>query len=210
MRIGYARVSTSEQSLDLQLDALEAAGCDQIFKDHGASGATTQRTEYAELMRTLSEGDTLVVWRLDRLARSVFDLIDTLHAMKNRGIAFQSLCEGMDTSSPYGEAIYAIASAFAHLERSLIIERTKAGMEAAKARGVKFGRRPALNGEELREALYLKSKGMKVSAIACQLGVSQATIYRRFSDVKSLRELCRKRASAQNLANNNSIKCAEL
>ena len=184
MRIGYARVSTPEQSLDLQLDALEAARCERIFQDHGVSGVTPHRSNYVAMMKTLKEGDTLVVWRLDRLARSMFDLIDTLHAMQNRGIAFKSICEGMDTSSPYGEAIYAIASAFAHLERSLIIERTKAGMEAAKARGVKFGRRPALNGEELREALYLKSKGMKVNDIACQLGVSQATIYRYVSASK--------------------------
>ncbi len=178
MLIGYARVSTRDQNLALQRDALEAAGCDQIFEDHGISGAHTKRPAYIKAMSTLQNGDTLVVWRLDRLSRSLFDLVDTLQMMKERGIAFRTICEGMDTGSPYGEAIYAIASAFAHLERNLIAERTRAGIAAAKARGVKFGRRPALNRQELHEALYLQAEGMTVAAVADQLGVGRSTLYR--------------------------------
>lgn len=185
MRIGYARVSTLDQSLDLQIDALRAAGCERIFQDHGKSGADMDRPAYAAAMKALKAGDELVVWRLDRLARSLFDLIDTLHIMKDRGIAFRSICEGMDTASPYGELIYVMASAFAALERSILIERTRAGMEAAKARGVKFGRRPALNGEGLREALYLRRNGMKVPAIAAQLGVGRSTLYRTLAKRKA-------------------------
>lgn len=188
MRIGYARVSTIEQSLALQLDALSAAGCDEVFEDHGISGANLDRPAYGQVMKALKPGDTLVVWRLDRLARSAFDLIDTLQVMKQRGIAFHSICEGMDTASPYGEMIYVISSAFAHLERSLIIERTRAGMAAAKARGVKFGRKPALNGEELREALFLRKQGMSVTAIATHMGVGRSTMYRHLDEVRAMYE----------------------
>jgi len=185
MRIGYARVSTMDQSIALQRDSLEAAGCDQIFEDHGISGAHPDRPAYAAAMKALKAGDELVVWRLDRLSRSLFDLVDTLHIMKDRGIAFRSICEGMDTASPYGEVIYVMASAFASLERSILIERTRAGMEAAKARGVKFGRRPALNGEGLREALYMRRNGMKVPDIAAQLGVGRSTLYRYMGEVRA-------------------------
>lgn len=185
MLIGYARVSTRDQNLALQRDALEAAGCDQIFEDHGMSGAHTDRPAYIEAMAALKDGDTLVVWRLDRLSRSLFDLVDTLQEMKSRNVAFRSICEGMDTGSPYGEAIYAIASAFAHLERNLIAERTRAGIAAAKARGVKFGRRPALSSHELREAASLRSAGLTMVAISDRMGVSRSTLYRYFLEWKS-------------------------
>jgi len=178
MLIGYARVSTRDQNLALQRDALDAAGCDQIFEDHGISGAHTDRPAYIEAMAALKDGDTLVVWRLDRLSRSLFDLVETLKDMKNRNVAFRSICEGMDTGSPYGEAIYAIASAFAHLERNLIAERTRAGIAAAKARGVKFGRRLALNGHELQNANLLRSEGMSIPTIAERFGVGKSTLYR--------------------------------
>ncbi len=178
MLIGYARVSTRDQNLALQRDALEAAGCNQIFEDHGISGTHTDRPAYIEAMSTLQDGDTLVVWRLDRLSRSLFDLVETLQIMKERGIAFRSICEGMDTASPYGEAIYAIASAFAHLERNLIAERTRAGIAAAKARGVEFGRRPALKDKELQEALFLRAQGVTIQTIANRLGVGRSTLYR--------------------------------
>ncbi|WP_026354031.1 recombinase family protein, partial [Woodsholea maritima] len=111
MRIGYARVSTHDQSLNLQRDALVAAQCDQVFEDHGISGACLDRPAYNQMMKALNAGDELVVWRLDRLARSVFDLIDTLHTMKARGIVFRSICEGMDTGSPFGETVFVVASA---------------------------------------------------------------------------------------------------
>lgn len=188
MLIGYARVSTADQSLNLQHDALKAAGCDQIFEDHGISGAHTDRPAYIEAMSTLKDGDTLVVWRLDRLSRSLFDLVDTLQVMKERGIAFRSICEGMDTGSPYGEAIYAIASAFAHLERNLIAERTRAGIAAAKARGVKFGRKPALNDRMISEIINLHARGASIAEIAGNLDVGKSTLYRAIS-IRSARNV---------------------
>ena len=189
MRIGYARVSTDDQSLDLQLDALVEAGCDRIFKDHGVSGMETERDGLSDALLALSPGDTLVVWRLDRLGRSVFDLIDTLHWMQARDVAFFSICDGLNTGSVFGETIYIVASAFAHLERCYIIERTRAGIAAAKARGVKFGRRPAIDGETFREALFLKSQGMSVPDVATHIGVGRSTMYRYLSDIESIKRV---------------------
>ena len=181
MRIGYARVSTDDQSLDLQLDALAKAGCNRIYQDHGVSGMEAERSGLSEALLALGPGDTLVVWRLDRLGRSVYDLIDTLHWMQAREVAFFSICDGLNTGSVFGETIYIVASAFAHLERSYIVERTRAGMAAAKARGVKFGRRPALDGETFREALFLRGQGMAVSDVATHIGVGRSTLYRYFA-----------------------------
>ena len=183
MRIGYARVSTDDQSLDLQLDALAEAGCDRVFQDLGVSGMEAERDGLGEALQALSPGDTLVVWRLDRLGRSVFDLIDTLHWMQARDVAFFSICDGLNTGSVFGETIYIVASAFAHLERCYIIERTRAGIAAAKARGVQFGRRPVLDGETFREALFLRSEGMSVPDIAAHLGVGRSTLYRYLASI---------------------------
>jgi len=177
MRIGYARVSTSEQNIDLQIDALTHAGCERFFEDR-LSGVKNDRPGLSEALAALSKGDTLVVWRLDRLARSMRDLTDTVTALHGRKIGFQSICEHIDISSAYGEFVLHILSAVAHFERSLIIERTKAGMAAAKARGVKFGRTPALKREELIEALLLIRNGQSVTETAYQLGVGRSTLYR--------------------------------
>lgn len=185
MKLGYARVSTADQSLDLQRSALEAAGCDKIFEDHGMSGTRTDRPGYCELLETIQPGDTLVVWRLDRLARSLLQLVDTVTSLHNRGIGFHSICEYIDISSAYGEYVLHILSATAHFERALIVERTRAGMLAAKQRGVKFGRKP-LDGEALREALYLIKRGMPVPKAAEQIGVAQSTLYRHIADLKSM------------------------
>jgi len=187
MRIGYARVSTEDQSLDLQIDALRAAGCERIFKDHGVSGVAPKRPGLSQAMAALGEGDVLVVWRLDRLARSMLELTDTVWTLHHRGIGFHSICEHIDISSAFGELILHVLSSIVHFERRLIIERTRAGMEAAKARGVKFGRRPAIDGEMLREALFLKSHGMTVPAIAADIGVGRSTLYRYFGEVEGLR-----------------------
>jgi len=183
MRIGYARVSTTDQNIDLQLDALRKAGCERIFEDQ-ASGLKSDRDGYAEVMKALKPDDTLVVWRLDRLARSMRDLTDTITVLHNRGIGFHSICEHIDISSAYGEFVLHILSAVAHFERALIVERTRAGMAAAKARGVKFGRAPALNGEELLEALYLIGKGQSVSKTAKQLTIGRSTLYRYLNALK--------------------------
>ncbi len=178
MRIGYARVSTCDQSLDLQIDALRKAGCEQIFEDRGISGVATDRPGLEKALAALGEGDTLVVWRLDRLARSMRDLTDTITALHAREIGFQSICEHIDVSSAFGEFVLHILSAVAHFERALIVERTRAGMAAAKARGAKFGRKPVLNGEELHEACFLIGSGMSVTATALQLSIGRSTLYR--------------------------------
>ena len=186
MRVAYARVSSSDQSLNLQIDALKNAGYDKIFTDHGVSGVAALRPGLKEALETLSEGDTLMVWRLDRLARSMRELTDIVWALHHRGIKFQSLCEQFDVSSAFGELVLHVLGAIAHFERALIIERTKAGIEAAKERGVKFGRRPALNGEELCEALSLIGDGMRVSDVANQLEVGTSTLYRYIAAVAEM------------------------
>ena len=178
MHIAYARVSCAEQSLDLQINALKQAGYDRIFTDHGVSGMTMDRAGLSEALAMLKEGDTFIVWRLDRLARSMRELTDTVWALHNRGIRFQSLCEHIDVSSAFGELMLHVLSAIAHFERALIVERTRAGMQAAKERGVTFGRKPALNGEELHEALFLIGQGMSVPDTAIQMGVGRSTMYR--------------------------------
>lgn len=183
MRIGYARVSTTEQNIDLQLDALRKAGCEKIFEDH-ASGMKSNRDGYAEVMQTLKPNDTLVVWRLDRLARSMRDLTDTVTALHNRGIGFHSICEHIDITSAYGEFILHILSAVAHFERALVVERTRAGMAAAKARGVKIGRAPALNGEELLEAQFLIKNGQSVAETAKRFGLGRSTLYRHLAAIR--------------------------
>jgi DNA invertase Pin-like site-specific DNA recombinase len=139
-RIGYARVSTQDQTLALQLDALKAAGCVEIFQDHAVSGASTSRPGLTEALSALELGDTLVVWRLDRLGRSLRHLIETLTTLSNDGIGFHSIHDAIDTNTAGGRLTFHIMGALAEFERDLISERTKAGMAAAKARGVHVGR----------------------------------------------------------------------
>ncbi len=178
MRIGYARVSTEEQSLDLQIDALTKAGCDQIFKDHGVSGVAPKRPGLEQALATLEPGDILVVWRLDRLARSMKDLLGTVQALHEREVGFQSICEHIDISSAFGELILHVLSAVVHFERRLIVERTEAGMRAAKARGVKFGRRRAIDEEMLLGAIEQRKTGVPIPEIALSLRVGRSTLYR--------------------------------
>ena len=178
MRIGYARVSTEEQSPDLQIDALTKAGCDQIFKDHGISGVAPKRPGLEQALAALQPGDTLVVWRLDRLARSMQDLLGTVQALHEREVGFQSICEHIDISSAFGELILHVLSAVVHFERRLIVERTRAGMRAAKARGVKFGRKRLIDERTLTKATLLLRSGVSVPNIATGLGVSRSTLYR--------------------------------
>jgi len=180
---GYARVSTCDQNLDLQLNALKKAGCQTVFQDDGVGGTSSKRDGLAMALAALDKGDVLIVWRLDRLARSMLELVDLVHGLHSRGIGFRSLCEHIDVSSAFGELVLHILSAIAHFERALIVERTVAGMQAAKERGVEIGRRPALNGEELREALYLMKQGMTVPEIALQMGVGRSTLYRYVAQV---------------------------
>ena len=141
MNIGYARVSTEDQNPDLQLAALQQVGCNLIFTDK-ATGAHVRRPELTKCLKALAKGDTLTVWKLDRLGRSLRDLIGLLDDLKARGVAFRSLTEALDTTTPTGRAMWQMVGILAELERSLIQERTTAGRSAAVARGVKMGRKP--------------------------------------------------------------------
>ena len=174
---GYARVSTADQDPASQIEALRAAGCDPIYIDH-ASGTTMERAQWAECNRSLGRGDTLVVVRIDRLGRSLVDLVDTLDNLHARGIHFHSLNEGIDTSTALGRMFYQLAGAFAEYERTLISERTRAGLDVARAAGRRIGRPPALTEEQKTSARQLHAQGHSIAAIARVLGVSRATIRR--------------------------------
>lgn len=140
MKIGYARVSTDEQCLDLQLAALKRAGCDTILSDHGMSGSRFDRPGLQEALKMAKAGDALVVWRLDRLGRSLNHLVEVVNSLGKQRIEFVSLTESIDTRSPTGMLMFHMIAALAEFERSLISERTRAGMAAARARGAKIGR----------------------------------------------------------------------
>ena len=180
MLIGYARVSTQEQNLELQINALQAAGCKKIFTEK-ASGAQRDRPELKaalEYMRA-NEDDTLVVWKLDRLARSLRQLIDTIEELEKKGIGFKSLTENIDTTTSGGRLVFHIFGALAEFERILIKERTMAGLKAAKAMGKKGGRPQALQAEDLRDAkALLKNKKITVKEVAKRLKVDPSTLYR--------------------------------
>lgn len=177
-RVAYARVSTDDQTLDLQINALTRAGFDTLFEDHGVSGVAEDRPGLREALSTLKEGDEFIVWRLDRMARSKRELTDIVMGLHRRGIGFRSLCEHIDVSSAFGELILHMISAFAHFERALIVERTRAGMKAAKERGVTFGRKPALNIEQKAAACRLIKHGMRIEDVASEMGVGRSTMYR--------------------------------
>jgi DNA invertase Pin-like site-specific DNA recombinase len=178
MLIGYARVSTHDQTLNLQKDALQKAGCTRIFTDT-ASGAKAERKGLEEALSYLRAGDTLVVWRLDRLGRSLKDLIATMTALSERGIGFKSLTEQIDTTTSGGKLIFHIFGALAEFERNLIRERTQAGLTAAHARGRKGGRPKALTGRRLSiaQALY-NNKQNSIAEICQTLKISRSTLYR--------------------------------
>ncbi len=178
MRIGYARVSTEEQCLDLQIDALTKAGCQTIFKDHGVSGVAQHRPQLDKALAAVGPGDTLVVWRLDRLARSMHELTGTVQALHEREVGFHSVCEYIDISSAFGELILHVLSSIVHFERRLIVERTEAGIRAAKARGVRFGRKRAIDKIMLTGAIELQRTGKPIPEIAEVLGVGRSTLYR--------------------------------
>jgi DNA invertase Pin-like site-specific DNA recombinase len=178
MLIGYARVSTYEQTLNLQRDALQKAGCTKIFTDT-ASGAKTERKGLDEALDYVRNGDTLVVWRLDRLGRSLPHLITTMTDLEERGIGFKSLTENIDTTTSGGKLIFHIFGALAEFERNLIRERTTAGLIAARARGRRGGRPKALTPRQLSiaQALY-NDKQHSIAEICQTLKVSKATFYR--------------------------------
>jgi len=179
MNYGYARVSTDEQNLNLQLDALEHAGCDRIFRDEGISGAATARPGLYEALSSLQEGDVLTVWKLDRLGRSLSHLINVIEELENKSVGFKSLSESIDTTTSGGKLIFHIFGALAEFERSLIAERTRAGLDAAKKRGKRLGRPSRLSKEQISHAVKMISSGQEtVSGMADLYGVHRSTLFR--------------------------------
>jgi DNA invertase Pin-like site-specific DNA recombinase len=180
MLIGYYRFSTNDQTGDLQTDALKQAGCERIYGDCGVSGSKTDRPELNKALADLRPGDTLVVWRLDRLGRSLSHLIETVNGLETRGVDFKSLGETIDTSSATGKMLFNVMAAMAEFERDLVKERTNAGLAAARARGRNGGRPKALTPEKVKIAKTLyEAKDMTVNAICEQVGCSRATFYKQ-------------------------------
>jgi DNA invertase Pin-like site-specific DNA recombinase len=178
MQIGYARVSTEDQHVDLQFDALTRAGCQRLFCEK-VSGAGPQRPELLRMLEQLRAGDTVVVWKLDRLARSTRDLLATVETIRAAGATFRSLSEPWaDTTSHGGKFILTVFAGMAEFERELIRERTRAGREVAKRRGVRFGRPKKLNAEQRGLALRLRAEGKSAKEVAHIFGVHVSTIYR--------------------------------
>lgn len=177
MLIGYARVSTDDQNLDLQRDALTQAGCERIFEDV-MSGAKSERPGLEEALRFIREGDALCVWRLDRLGRSLPELIRFVGEIETKRANFVSLTEKFDTQSAGGRLFFHVFAAFADFERQLIIERTRAGLVAARARGKRGGRPALLNSEKIETGRVLRAANQTDRAIASTLGVSVSTVRR--------------------------------
>lgn len=178
MLVGYCRVSTADQNLDLQKDALAKFGCEEIQQDV-ASGAKSDRGGLKEAIKFLRKGDTLVVWKLDRLGRSLRDLINIVNELEQRHISFVSLQENIDTRTGNGKLFFHIFGALAEYEREIIRERTKAGLSAARARGRTGGRKRAMTDEQIEQARAMMSNSkLKIKAICQTLGVSKATLYK--------------------------------
>lgn len=176
MIIGYARVSTQDQNPELQLDALRAAGSEQVFSDK-ASGALKDRPELTACLRALRKGDSLVVWKLDRLARSLKDLVELMHDLDQRGVGFRSLTETIDTTNAGGKLVFHVFGALAEFERSLIRERTLAGLAAARARGRRGGRKVAMSKADVRKAAaMLTDPAITKAEVAKHFAVSRVTL----------------------------------
>lgn len=176
-RIGYARVSTDEQTTALQLDALKNAGCAHIFEDT-AGGGRRDRPGLTRAIADLAAGDTLVVWRLDRLGRSLSHLLEIVETLRARDVALRSLTEHIDTATAAGRMLYAVLGAVAQFERDIIRERTVAGMKAAKRRGERIGRKLALTAAQVREARELVKTGKSPTYVARIMRVGRSTLYR--------------------------------
>jgi DNA invertase Pin-like site-specific DNA recombinase len=178
MHIGYARVSTEDQNLDIQLQVLKQAGCKKLFQEK-LSGSTRNRPELQRLLDQLREGDTITVTKLDRLARSTRDLLDIAETIRLAGAGLKSLSEPWaDTTSPSGKMVLTVFSGMAEFEKELILERTSTGRHAAKKRGVRFGRPSSLNAEQARLAKRLLEEGKSAKEIAKTFGVHKTTVYR--------------------------------
>lgn len=177
MKIGYARVSTKDQNLSLQLDALKKDGCDKIYSEQ-ESGSKTSRKELNLVLEVLREGDSLVVWKLDRLGRSVRSLVALIEDLEQRGVHFKSLTDNIDTSTPSGRFFFHVMASFAQMERELLIERTQAGLEMARKQGRIGGRKRVMTDSKINAAKRLLSNGIPPKDVAHDLGVSVPTLYR--------------------------------
>lgn len=178
MKIGYARVSTDDQNLNLQVDALTASGCESIYQEH-ASGKSTARPELENVLKALRSGDVLTVWRLDRLGRSLNDLVKIVADLESRGVGFASLTEQINTDSPSGKLVFHLFASLAEFERNLIRERTLAGLKAARSRGKRGGRPDKLSPKDRAMAQALmQNRHNSVGDIARRFGVSRSTLYR--------------------------------
>lgn len=178
LRIGYARVSTKDQNLDLQIDALKAAGCTRIYEEK-VSGASVPRTEQENMLKALRKGDTVVIWQLSRLGRNLSELIGLVNQFEEMGVAFEVLTEKYDTTTASGKLIFNVFASLAAYERERLIERTRAGLTAARARGRVGGRKPKIGDKEKREiAILLSDPNMTVTDVAARFGVSRTTIYK--------------------------------
>lgn len=186
MLLGYARVSTTDQNPQLQLDALRHAGCEKIYTDH-ASGAATARPQLDEMLVNARDGDSIVVWRLDRLGRSMKHLLDLTAECEKRGIGLRSLNEQIDTTTANGRLIFHVMAALAEFERGLLSERTQAGLQAARAQGRVGGRPRALAPQAEQAVIDLRASGKSVTDIAAALKVSRATVYRALDGSRSER-----------------------
>ena len=177
MLIGYARVSTQDQNLQLQLETLRQAGCQKVFEDQ-VSGTRAERPGLAKAREMLREGDTLVVWKLDRLGRSVKQLVDLVGELQQQGVQFKSLTDAIDTGTPSGRFFFHVMASLAEMERDLIIELTRAGLEVARQLGRKGGRKPKMTASKIESARKLLASGVPPRDVARNLGVSVATLYR--------------------------------
>ncbi len=183
MLVGYARVSTKEQNYEMQIQALRNAGCEKIFSEK-ESGSSDDRREFKKALTFLREGDTLIVWKLDRLGRSVSQSSRVLETLKEKKVSVVSLIENIDTRTIFGEWLFYFASIFAEMERNSIIERTKAGIKFAREQGVRIGRPPKMTEDNIEIIRELLKAGWTVKKIAEKLGISQSSIYAYFpSDI---------------------------
>ena len=179
MKLGYARVSTSEQNLDLQIRALKRAGCAEIFRDEGVSAVAPERPQFTAALASLRPGDTLVIWKMDRAFRSLIHALHVLEELEQRGVEFQSLTDQIDTATAMGRFVYQVTNAFSELERAIISERTRAGMAAARERGVTLGRPPKLTEAQIERAHRELEHGRKtITRLARELNVAPITLSR--------------------------------
>ena len=177
MLIGYARVSTQDQNLDLQTEALTKAGCKRIFNDK-ISGSRAERPGLTKALEMLREGDTLIVWKLDRLGRSVINLVDFVFELHKQGIQFKILTDAIDTGTPSGRFFLHVMASLAEMERELTVERTRAGLEVARQLGRKGGRKRQMTDSKIESAKKLLASGIPPRDVATNLGISVPTLYR--------------------------------